>query len=46
MITSHLINHYNTVIFNPIGQTINSNIIPTNINYYYRGKKRGKFVEF
>ena len=46
MITSHLINHYNTVIFNPIGQTINSNIIPTNIYYYNRSKEWGKVVEY
>ena len=45
MIAAPSINHYNTIIFNPIGQTINPNFIPTNI-YYHDGNKIGwKIVE-
>ena len=31
MIAAQSINHYNTIIFSPIGQAINPNFIPTNI---------------
>lgn len=46
MISYHLIHHYNIVISNQIGQTINSNIIPTNKYYYDRSKEWGKVVEY
>ena len=39
------INHNNTLIFNPILQTINPNFIPTNIYYQDESKKGGKIVE-
>ena len=45
MIEAPSINYYNTIIFNPIGQTINPNFIPANIYYHDGNKNDGKIVE-
>ena len=45
MIAAPSINHYNTIVFNPIGQTINPNFIPANIYYHDGNKNGGKIVE-
>ena len=45
MISAPSINHYNTIIFNPIGHSINKNFIPTNIYYHDGTKNGGKIVE-
>ena len=45
MIAAPSIYYYNTIIFNPIGQTINPKFIPANIYYYDGSKNGGKIVE-
>ena len=40
IIVTPLYNHYNTIIFNPIGLTINSHFSPNNI-YYHDGMLNG-----
>ena len=45
IIAAPCINHYNTIIFNPVGTTINSKFIPTNIYWHDGIKNEGKIVE-
>ena len=45
MIAAPSINHYNTIIFNQIGQTINPNFIPTNIYCLDGSRNGGKILE-
>ena len=37
-------NHYNTIIFNPTGHTINSNFTPNNIYFHDRMLNEGNII--
>ena len=37
-------NHYNTIIFNPIGQTIHNSFTPNKIYYHDEMKNKGKII--
>ena len=45
MIATPLINHYSTIIFNPLGLTINSKFSPNNIYYHDGNKNQGKLLK-
>ena len=45
IIAAPCVNHYNTIIFNPVGTTINSKFKPTNIYWHDGIKNEGKIVE-